>query len=43
MKVFGEYYSDMHIIDRQRDNADDTPIVSEAAKRPSAKEVEILQ
>ena len=43
MEVYGERYPDMRIIDWQRVIADYTPMVREAAKRPSAKVVEMQQ
>ena len=43
MEVYGERYPDMRIIDWQHVIADYTPLVREAAKRPSAKVVEMQQ
>jgi len=43
MEVYGERYPDMRIIDWQRVIADYTPMVREAAKKPSAKVVEMQQ
>ena len=43
MEVYGERYPDMHIIDWQRVIADYTPMVREAAKKPSAKVIEMQQ
>jgi type I restriction-modification system DNA methylase subunit len=41
MKEFAERYPDMHILDWQRIIADYTPLVREAAKRPSANVIEM--
>ena len=43
MEEYSERYPDMRIIDWQRVIANYTPMVREAAKRPSAKVVEMQQ
>ena len=43
MNMFGEKYPEMHILDWRKIIADYTPMVREAAKKPSAKVIEMQQ